>query len=96
MATNSTVSGNKRELDQLLRQRDLALACAILAAAMTVVIFWRNFGRQDKELEAAHQAVRQHRELLIENQKAMREVDLALRAAMQAVKELSQAKRGSP
>lgn len=96
MAANSSVSDNNGEHDRLLRQRDLALGCAILAVAMTAVIFWRNFGMEYTELEAARQAVHQHRELLIQNQKAMKQVNSALLATRQAVEKFSQARRGSP
>ena len=96
MAANAAIAGTEREHDRLLRQRDLALGCAILAVAMTAVIFWRNFGMEYTELETAHQAVHQHRELLIQNQKAMKQVNSALLATRQAVEKLSQARRGSP
>ncbi len=94
--TNSAVSGNNGEYDRLLRQRDVAFACAILAVALTIVILWRNFGVQYTELEKANQTVRRHRELLVENQKALTAVHSALLSTRQAVDELSQAKHGSP
>lgn len=87
-ASNSTVSEKKGELDRLLQQRDLALACLILAVAMTGAILWSNFGAKPIEVEQANQAVRQHRELLTTHQKIMQEVHAALLANQQAMEAL--------
>lgn len=79
----------------MLRQRDLALAGAILAAALSVVILWRNFGADHPELGSLQHTISQHRAILAENQRALDGVHAALLADQQALAKLREAKAGT-
>jgi hypothetical protein len=77
---------------EMVRQRDQALAAAILATALTIAVLWRNFGIDHPELGDLQHAIAQHQQLLAENQKALDGVHAALLADQQALAKLKQAK----
>jgi hypothetical protein len=79
-----------------MRQRDLAVVCAVLMAAVTTAMLWNNFGREFPGLEEERAAVSRHRELLAENLKVLTATGAAWQANQQEVERLRQAKRGSP
>lgn len=95
MQPDHTVSGEELKCE-LVRQRDQALVGAILAAALAIVILWRNLGIEHSELGDLQQTITQHRELLAGNEKVLMEVHAALLADQQALEKLRQAKRNSP
>lgn len=80
---------NHGEQERLQRQRDQAVACAVLAVTLTVMALWNNFGREHPELASIQQAVRQHRELVASHHKILEDVHAALLANQQEVERLS-------
>ncbi|HTL69036.1 MAG TPA: hypothetical protein VL200_15330 [Lacunisphaera sp.] len=77
---------------EMVRQRDQALAAAILATALAISVLWRNFGVAHTELGDLQHSIAQHQQLLVENQKALGGVRAALLADQQVLAKLEQAK----
>ncbi len=92
MMSDSVVTGNGAEPERLLRQRDLALSCAILAVVLTVAMLWSNFGVEPTEIRQAQQAVQQHRTLLAEHQKIMDSVQAAVLANQRELEKMKQSR----
>jgi hypothetical protein len=81
------------DMEQDLRsQRDLAVVCAVLSAALSVSILWNGFGRDFPGLERTRQAAELHRALLVQNQKALQEVSAAIPPLESEIRRLSEAK----
>lgn len=95
MTPNPIVAANEARNYLLLKQRDQAVVCAVLMAALTLVACWSNFGREYPGLKETVQAVRQHRELLGEHQKLEAEVNEALMAARQELERIQPTGQGS-
>lgn len=67
--------------DALIEQRELALACFILSATLSVAVLWSNLGgepaamKETREAVQAHRKIfQQHQALLADNQKVLAEV----------------------
>jgi len=85
-------STNDTEYARLLRQRDQAFACAVLAVAMTGAILWSNFGPEPPELAETFQAVHRHRVSLSDHRKILEAVHSAIVANQQEVERLGKAR----
>lgn len=96
MTPDPAIPSNEAEYDRLLRQRDQALVCAILAAAIACAVVWSNFGREYPGLKEMEEAVRQHLELQLEHEKIKAAVNSALMENRRELEKIQQAGRGSP
>jgi hypothetical protein len=84
------------ELGRLRNQRDQALVCAILALALSVGVWWTNFGREFPGLRETREAVQQHRALLVEHEGLLATVSAALLANRKEAENLRQVRQNSP
>lgn len=72
------------EVQLLKEQRELALACLILSASISVAVLWSNLGGEPKAIGDTREEVavhrkqfQQHQVLLAETQKVLAEVEAA-------------------
>jgi hypothetical protein len=75
----------------IAEQRELALACFILSATLSIAVLWSNLGAEPagigetREAVAVHrQLLHQHQVLLADNQKVLSEVEAVRDALLKA------------
>ena len=96
MKVDPTDAAADGEHARLLRQRNLALVCAILAGALTLGMVWTNYGKEYPGLGEMREAVRQHQRLLAENSDLEATVSSVLAANRQELERVQRASRQSP
>lgn len=79
------------DLAALKEQRELALACFILSASLSVAVLLSNLGAEPKAMGETREAIElhlkllaQHKSLLADNQKVLAEVEAARDALVRA------------
>lgn len=90
---NESTSG--AEEARLIRQRDQALVCAILAVVISGGIGWSNFGREYPGLRESREAVLHHHASLTEHEGLMTTIRSLLLDSRKVVEQLRQTRSDS-
>ena len=76
--------GPSPELGLIVEQRELALACFVLSATISIAVLWSNLGGEPKAIGETREDValhrtlfHQHQILLADNQKVLTDVEAA-------------------